>query len=101
MIAAGAGLIRHASQIAIGEPLDVLRADEALLPLRLMLLISGGSVQGCGSENGLLVVVKDIGLRSAHAGVNHRRPIWAPAHEEFPDEPAAAEGTQEATPSGF
>jgi len=101
MVAAGAGFIWHASQVSLGRLLDVLGADEALLTPCLALLMSGGSVQGCGSEDGLLVVVKDIRLRCAHAGVNYRRPIWALAHEELSDEPAAAEGTDKTAPLGL
>lgn len=98
VVAAGAGLIRQAGQVSIIEFLDILRANKALLQLCLVLFMPGCSVQGSRSEDSLLVVVKDIRLRSPNAGVNNRSSIWAPAHEELSYEQAAPEGTDKSTP---
>jgi hypothetical protein len=95
--AAPLGFVGHAGQIYLGQLLYVIGVDGALLPSGSLLFRPRGLVERCSSHQGRLVLVEDIGLRSACVGVYLRRAMWPMAQEEFPGKQAAAEGAEKAT----
>ena len=99
METAALSFVRHTSKVPFGEVLNVVGIDWTLFAPGSLLFGSDSPVQSRGSHECHLVVVKDIGLRSAGVWVYYRRTIWAAPQEKLSDEPAAAEGTQETASS--
>jgi len=59
-------------------------------------ILLGGGVFGIGGMEGDLVMVEHVGLASSAVRVNFRSAFRTMSEKKLPDEPAAAEGSQEA-----
>lgn len=96
--AAPVSLVWHASQEYFGQFLDIIRVDASLPAFGSPFFGPGCPVKSCRPAKSVLIVVEDICLRSADIRVDAWRAMRGTAGKEFSDEPAAAEGTEEAAP---
>ena len=83
MITAPLCFVGHTSQVLLGELLNVVRVDQALLSPGFLLFRPGSPVQGRFLPEGLFVVMEDVGLRSANARVDCRGAKRPAAGEEI------------------
>ena len=72
VIAAATHPVGSAGEVSLSELVNYLRGNGALLPPRLPLFVPGSPVKGVCPEKSPLVVIEDVRLGSAHAGVYPR-----------------------------
>ena len=101
METAALSFVRHTSKVPFGEVLNVVGIDWTLFAPGSLLFHSRCSVQCRSSHQRHLVVVEDIGLRSADVWVYYRRTIWAVPQKKLPDKLATTERTQKSASGWF